>query len=195
MRQTFVLAALAALVLVGPTWGQQRDKKDKRGLKSDPLQMLARKAALRLAGFEAQEGEETDSADSTQVSKPKLRVYIDDHTGMMMIDGPPEEIARFEHAYDLVIEKMRKSGRPSRTFVSTSAGTFSTARRKPASASRPNNVVASKPISAVGGSSSVADSPSRSPNRSRKRAEWAAAWVCWRRSSAAGMPRPPTPPS
>ncbi len=109
MRQTAALAAFAVLVLVGPVLGQQRGKEDKRGLKSDPLEMLARKAALRLAGFEPQDDGETDSADSTDVAKPKLNVYYDDN-GMLMVKGPADQIARFEYAYDLVIEKMRQVG-------------------------------------------------------------------------------------
>ncbi|MCH8968418.1 MAG: VWA domain-containing protein, partial [Planctomycetes bacterium] len=92
MRQTVVLTAFAALVLVGPVWGQQRIEKDHRAQNPDPLEILARKAALRLAGFEVQAEEETDSADSMQVGRPKLRVYYDPETGMLMIDGPPEEI-------------------------------------------------------------------------------------------------------
>ncbi|MCH8878772.1 MAG: hypothetical protein IID34_02685 [Planctomycetes bacterium] len=109
MKKTVALAAFATLVLVGPVWGQQRNKEDKRGLNSDPLEALARKAALRLAGFEPQEGEEADPDGSTDVAKPKLRVYYDEN-GMLMVDGRPDEIARFEHAYDLVIEKMRQVG-------------------------------------------------------------------------------------
>ena len=87
MRQTVVLTAFAALVLVGPVWGQQRNEKDHRAQNPDPLEILARKAALRLVGFEVQAEEETDSADSMQVGRPKLRVYYDPETGMLMIDG------------------------------------------------------------------------------------------------------------
>ena len=109
MRHFAIIAILATLAWVRPVSAQQDVEDRTPAAESSQLDELAHKAALRLAGFPAQEDQGDDESRSESAEKSKIKLYYDEN-GMLLIDGLPDDIARFNYTYERILEKMKQVG-------------------------------------------------------------------------------------